>query len=263
MIGRIWTAYRIEVAKALRRKFTLVGPLLLAFAVAALPLAREVARDGVADYAFVAYATPLVLDLLGLLLLLSYCATLVASDLARGTVCYMLVRPLRRHEYIAAKILLAVSYAALLEVTVVAASWAVVAVLGDLTGVTFGGEVVHTNLDMVSTYAVGAVLALAPLCAAAAFAVTVSSLTTSTGAAVGCAIGLWLLMDLAKYPLRVAPYLFSSYLEMPWQAFADQCDGLTRPWFPDTAYALASSAIAFALFTAVAMAALRARNLRS
>lgn len=263
MNGRIWTAYRVEVAKALRRKFTWVGPVILALAVAALPFAREVARDGVADYGFVAYATPLVLDLLGLLLLLSYCATLVASDLSHGTVCYMLVRPLNRHEYLAAKLLLAVSYAALLELTVVAASWAVVVILGDLTGVTFGGEVVHTNLEMLSTYGLGALLALAPLCAAAAFAVMVSSLTTSTGGAVGCTIGLWLLMDLAKYPLRVAPYLFSSYLEAPWQAFADQCDGLTRPWLPDAVYILASSAAAFAVFSAVSIAVFRTRDLRS
>jgi hypothetical protein len=263
MIGRVWRAYRIEAAKALRRKFTLAGPLILVVAVAALPLAREIARDGVGDYGFVAYATPLALDLLGLLLLLSYCATLVASELSGGTVCYMLVRPLKRHEFMAAKLLFAVSYAALLEATVIVASWAMTAALGDLTGVTFGGEVVHTNLEMISAYAIGALLALAPLCAAAAFAVMVSSLTRSTGAAVGCTVGLWLLVDLAKYPLRIAPFLFSSYLEAPWQVFADQCDGLTRPWFPEALYGLASSMVAFAVFSVVSIAVFRVRNLRS
>ena len=262
MIGRVWNAYRVEIDKALRRKLTYAGPLLVAIAVGLMPLVSEIARDGVGDYEFVAYATPIVLNLLGLFFLLTYCAGLVSTELGSGTICLVAVRPLRRQEFILAKLALALTYATVLGVLTALLSWGMALAFGDLTGVSFGGEMVYTNMDMLTAYLLGIALSLPPLFAAAAFAVMISSLTRSSGAAVACTIGVWLLMDTVKHPLRIAPYLFSTYIEAPWQVFAGRCNGLDYTWFPSAGYLLGTSLAALCLFSAVAMAALSARNLR-
>jgi hypothetical protein len=263
MIARIWRAYRVESAKAARRRFTYAGPVLVVLAVLCMPLARPLARNGASDYGFIAYVSPVALNLVGFLMLLMYCAGLVASELGSGALCLMLVRPLRRREFLFAKILLGMSYAVVLTAGVGAAAWLTAAALGDLNGVAFGGEVIYTGIEMVRAYVLGAALALLPQFAAVAFAVMMSTLTRSSGAAIGSTVGVWLLLDLVKHPLRVAPFLFFSYLESPWSVFAAHCEGLNAAWFPHTAYAAATSLVSFVVFAGVSVAVLSRRNVHA
>ncbi len=263
MIVRVWIAYKLEVLKAIRLKFTYLGPALVVLTVAAMPLLQRFERDGVSDYAFIAYTTPVALNLVGLILLLAYCASLVSNELASGTIRTLLVRPLRRYEFLAAKLLLGMTYAVVLTASAAAATWAIAFALGDLAGVAYGGEVVFTASRMMLTYLAGAAAALAPQFAAVAFAVMLSSLTRNTGAAVGGAMSLWVVSDTLKYPLRAAPYLFSTYLETPWQVFQRQVDALEGQWLPDIGYCLLTSTVSFVIFAAIAMYALSRRNLNT
>lgn len=263
MMGRMWNAYRAELTKAFRRKFSFAGPVLVVLVVLSTLAVRPVTRDGSGDYTFIAYATPLALNLVGLLFLLTYCAALVSSELAAGTVCLVLTRPLRRHEFVAAKLMLGMTMAVLLTGVAAGAAWVATLALGDLIGVSYGAEVLYTNVEMLQAYALGAALCLLPQFAAVAFAVMVSSLTRSTGAAIGCTVAFWVLIDAVKYPLRFAPYVFSTYLETPWQVFADRCIGLDSAWLPDALYVAATSAGFFILFAGVSILALRRRDLRT
>ena len=122
MIWRILNAYRTELAKAFHRKFTFVGPLLILLVVATTLRIHPVVRDGAGDYGFIAYVTPMALNLLGFLFLLVYCAGLVSSELGSGTICLVLVRPLRRCEFVIAKLLMGMTYAVMLAATVAASS---------------------------------------------------------------------------------------------------------------------------------------------
>jgi len=263
MIRRILNAYRVELLKAFRQKFTYGGPLLILLVVVAMLRVHPMTRDGAGDYSFLAYTTPMALNLLGFLILLVYCAALVSSELGNGAICLILVRPLRRSEFVLAKLLLAMTYAILLAATAAVSSWLAVFTLGDLGGITYGGEVIYTGMDMIETYLIGMALALLPLFAAAAYAVMISSLTRSTGAAIGCTVGIWIVADIVKHPLGVAPFLFSTYLETPWHVFIGRCDGLDPRWFPDAAYVITSSLISLAVFTTVAVLALSRRNLHT
>ena len=260
---RILNAYRVELLKAFHRKFSYAGPLLILIVVAATLRVHPMIRDGAGDYSFIAYATPMALNLLGFLILLVYCAALVSSELGSGTICLILVRPLRRFEFVLAKLLLAMTYAVLLAATAALSSWLAVLALGDLGGVTYGGEVMYTGMEMIEIYLIGAALALLPLFAAAAYAVMISCLTRSTGAAIGSAVGIWIVADIVKHPLGVAPFLFSTYLETPWQVFVGRCDGLDPQWFPGAVYVIASSLVSLIVFTAVAILALSRRNLHT
>lgn len=263
MTGRVWNAYKIEVMKALRLKFTYAGPVLVMLVVLCMPLVRTIDRDGVSDYAFIAYVTPVALNLLGLLILLAYCANQISTEMASGTIRMVLLRPLRRHEFLIAKLLLGMTYAAVLTLSASGASWAIAFALGDLGGVSFGGEVIHTTSQMVATYLVCMLLGLLPQFAAASFAIMISTFTRSSGAAVGTTVGIWLVADIVKHPLRVAPFLFSTYIETPWQVFASRCDGVETSWYPEALYVAATSTVSLFLFAAIAIYVLSRRNLHA
>jgi ABC-type transport system involved in multi-copper enzyme maturation permease subunit len=261
MIGRIWNAYTVEMFKALRLKQTYLGPALVLAVVLCAPLLHPLHRDGVSDYGFVAYVTPLVLGFLGFLMLLTYCSSLVSSELSSGSIRAALVRPLKRHEYLLAKLLLGMTYAVLLTAITAAGSWAVAYALGELAGITFGGELIYTSEQMRTAYALGILLSLLPQFAGVAFALMVSVSTRSPAAAVGSTLGLWILLDLLKNPLHLEKLVFTSYLESPFQVFVNRCDAIETAWFPMTWYCLGASLSAWALFTAMAMLLLHRRNL--
>lgn len=261
MIRRVYTAYMVEITKAIRLKFSYVAPLLVVLVIGAALLTHPVERDDTSDYDFIAYATPLALNVLGFMLLLIYCASLVSSELGSGTIRMVLVRPLRRREFLAAKLLIGMTYATGLSLLAAITAWGLAYALGDLTGVRYGDEVVFTDSEMRVTYALALVLNLFPQFAAVTYAILVSTCTRSTGASVGITIGLWLLADSVKYPLRVAPFLFSSYMESSWQVFANRCNALDTQWFPAAQYGIISSIAAAILFFSIALYVLSRRNL--
>ncbi len=263
MMQRVINAYLVECSKALRSKSALVGPLLVAIMALLTPFIQPISDDSASAYNFIAFATPMVLNLLGLLLILTYCAGLVSSEMSSGTIRLILVRPLRRHEFLLAKLLHGMTYALLLTAIVAAATWIIAAIKGKLAGIEYGGEMLFTSTHMASTYALGASVVLAPQFAAVAYSVMLSTLVRNTGAAVGAAIGIWIVLDTVKYPLHIAPFLFSTYMESPWQVFTMNCEGMDATWTPTLYYCLATSLVSIAVFTAVSIFALRRRNIQA
>lgn len=261
MIGRLWLLYRIEVFKATRRRQSYVGPLLVAALVLAAPLIHPIARDGVHDYGFIAYVTPIALNFLGFIMLLTFSSTLVASETARGSARAILLRPVRREEFILAKLLLGFSYAGLLTVVAGSCAWAVASFRGDLLGVEVGGELVFTTDDMWKTYLEGALLALLPQWAGVSVAVFFSTLSRSSSMAISLSLGAWILVDLIKYPLGVAPFVFTTYLEAPWRVFAGQCDALDTPWMPMAGHCVAASIFFIVIPAALSILIFKRRNL--
>jgi hypothetical protein len=114
----------------------------------------------------------------------------------------------------------------------------------------------------VIAYVIAATLALAPLLAAASYGVMISALSRSTATAVASALGVWILVDLVKHPLGIAPFVFSTYLEAPWQVFANRCDGFSEPWLPMAIWCLATSGVSAAVFFGMAVLAFTKRNLQ-
>lgn len=262
MMGRVYAAYQVELAKAIRMRSTYLGFLLVALAVLCAPLVYRFERDGASDYAFLALVTPATLNLLGVILLMAYCAGTVSSELGGGTIRLVLVRPIRRHEFLLAKLLLGMTYAVALAVLVAVLAWGMVFALGDLVGVSYGDELLFTGSQVFRAYLLGALLALFPLFAAVSYALMISTFTRSTAAAITAAIGIWIVVDAVKYPLGIAPYLFTTYFEMPWEPFRSIVDNAMEPqWLPEAWYCLGVSLATMAVFTAIAVIVFRRRNL--
>ena len=260
MIRRILAAYLVEIAKYSRLFSPWFGPGVVVLAVAAALFVHPIARDGSSDFAFVGYAVPASLNLIGFLMLLVYSAGLVAGEVERGTIRTVLVRPLHRVEFLAAKLLNAMTYAILLTFLAAISAWALCALLGEVSGVDYGGELIYTSQEMNAAFAVALLLNLAPYLTGAAYGVMVSTLVRRSATAVTAAVGGWLVVDYAKHALQIDRYLFSTYLDQSWTVFSDRCKGLPTPFFPDAAVGLAVCAAWSALFVGVAFAVMRRRN---
>jgi ABC-type transport system involved in multi-copper enzyme maturation permease subunit len=262
MVGRVWVAYQVEVSKALRQRITYLGPLLVLSVVLLAPLIHPLRQDGISDYDFIAFATPLALNLLGLILLLVFAAMQVSSELGSGVVRTVLVRPILRHDYLIGKLLIGMTYAVALSLTAAAGAWLLVLAFGDFAGVAYGGEIIYTDREMRHAYLLGLGLNLLPQWAAVSFATMLSVLTRNTGAAIAGVLGVWLAADILKHPLRLAPYLVSTYTELSWSVFQERCDALATSWFPPMYIGLlATSFITFAICAPVALVVLARKNL--
>ncbi len=261
MMPRVLNAYRIELIKALRSRATFVGPALLLLLMAGALFVHPVVRDEKSDYDFIAYAVPSAINVLGILLILSHSAASVSGELSSGTIRLVLVRPLRRGEFILAKSLAGFSYAALITALAASSAWTAAWVLGDLTGVRFGGDVLYTDRDMRVAFLIATGLNLPPQFAAVAYAVFVSTCIRNPASAVIVAIGTWILVDAVKYPLGIAPYVFSSYLDSSWQPFSERCMGIESEFSRTALYGIGVSIVSMTLFLAGAVMVLSRKDL--
>jgi ABC-2 type transport system permease protein len=194
-------------------------------------------------------------------MLLTFASTLVASETARGNVRAILLRPVRREEFILAKLLLGYSYAALLTGVVAVCAWGVAWFRGDLMGIHMGGELVITADQMLWSYALGALLSLLPQWAGVSMALFFSTLARSSSMAISLSLGTWILSDLAKYPLGIAPFLFTTYLEAPWRTFAGHCDALEQAWMPMALQCAVASGAVMITFVIITLIVFKRRNL--
>ncbi len=260
MIARILRAYAAELIKGVRLRQAWAGPVVLLIVLGMAPLAHPISRDGRSDYDFIALMTPSMLNLLGFLLLLAGCASLVAPEVGGGSIRLFLVRPIRRSEYLMAKFLAGSTYAVLLTAITAAGVWGIAWTLGELHGVAFGGELVHTSEAMAQAYMIGAALSLLPMLAGVACALLASVCARSSGTAVTVTVGLWLFMDMIKHPLGIDAYVFTTYLEAPWQVFVNRCDGLDAAWWPMAGWCAGVSAATAIPALALAVLVLHRRN---
>lgn len=261
MMGRILILFWVEWNRAARSWQTYLGPVAVLIAVVAALWVYPVARDGHGDYNYLAYALPASLNLLGFMLTLLFSATLISSDLASGALRLVLTRPVRRIELLLAKLLLAFAYALSLGGIAALAAWFIAASFGDLQGVYYGGELLFTATAMARSYGIAVLLSLVPQCAGAAMGLFFSVCTRSQLGAISLALAAWFTLDLAKYPLGVEAYMFTSYLETPWSVFSMRAEGMAEAWFPSAAYGLGTSLLAIVLFTSFAALLFRVRDL--
>lgn len=261
MIRRVYGAYTVELTKAIRSRSTYVGVALVLLAIISAVIAQPIRRDGDSDYEFIAYATPLAINVLGLFVLLIYCAGLVSPELSSGTIRTVLVRPLRRREFILAKMLTGMTYACVISLVTAVSTWGLAYGLGDLSGIRFAGDVIYTDREMQLSYISALGYNLLPQFAAASYAIMISTFTRNTPLAAALAVGLWLVVDVAKHALNVAPLVFSYYMESAWEPFANRCRALDDFTSAPIHMGVITSVASIIVFTLVAMIVLSRRNL--
>ncbi len=262
MIRRITLLLMTELTKAVRLRSSYGGIVVVLLGVFGALLLQPIRRDVVSDYAFIVSATTGALNLLGLLVVVLFSVTQTSSELTHGTVRLILVRPMLRSDFVFAKLLLGMLYVVLLLLATSALTWGLTLLWGDLYGVSYGGELGYTASDMRRTYLAGMGLSLLPFFTAVAYGVCIALLTRTLASAMGTALLLWLLVDMVKHRLGIAPFIFSSYVETPWQPFKDMTQLIEPHWNPGAWHCAAVCGVWFCLFTALALFAMHRRDLR-
>ncbi len=240
MIARVWRVFQCECSRWLRRPVAYAGPFVVLVTVLAITLARY-GGDAPLSYSHIADAASAALNLGGLALAIAFGALLVAPEVQSGTIRLLLVRPATRLELLLGKFLLGLTHILLMLAVAYAAAWAVVAILGELTGVTLGGTIVYTQREMRTAFLYGALLSILPMAAATAYALLISVIARSGSAAVLLALAGWLILDVVKHPLGIEAVVFTSYVETPMRLFSQRAHGLEGMWTPDIYFAVGVS----------------------
>lgn len=243
MIRRILAGYSVEFANAIRLRATYVGPALVALTVLLLTFQHPVVNDSMSDFGFVAVAMPTAVDLMGVLMILIYCSMIISVDMGSGLIRLVLVRPLRRREYFASKLLMGWTYALVLMTIAVVLSLTIALIFGELSGIYYGDTVIYTGAQMRNALMIAIGLNILPLFATVNFALLMSALSRSRTVALGLTLVLWVSLDLLKHPLGIESYFFSTYLEHSWDVFLDRCNALPGEWSVTSPMAAVVSAV--------------------
>jgi len=245
MIRRIWAACVVEWTKYSRMPLPYAGLVVVVLIAAGTLWVHPISHDGVSDFGFIAQAVPASLNLAGVLMVLVYSSTLVAGDVDSGVLRTLLVRPIRRSELLLAKLFNGIAYATLATSLAVFVSWVCGMVFGELSGIVFGDELMFATNEMYAAMFIATVFNLPPYFAAVGYAFMVSTISRKPAAAIGMTVGGWLIVDFIKYPLGIADFVFTSYLDRTWIVFQDRCDALDTGFFPAV---LQSAGVSFAWF---------------
>lgn len=176
-------------------------------------------------------------------------AMALSREFSLGTVKTVLVLPVRRYQWLAAKLLglVLLSWALLLAIVVlgvvlvaVQPGWGDV-VRSDVTLYTLGEVWGHMALATGLT-----AVALLPVCA---FALLVSAHFTSSGAAVGVALLLGIVLETATEMVDVGRWVFLHHLHRPFAQMVKLGKGLPFQWEAAWAWGLPVSLVSFAVLS--------------
>jgi ABC-type transport system involved in multi-copper enzyme maturation permease subunit len=258
-MARIGAAYSAETFKTLRQRQWIAGPLLIVAITLGMLLPHPMTKT-VSGYAFIADAVSVSVCTVGFLLVLLFSASLVAPEADSGVLRGVLARPVLRRDVLIAKWLLGCTYAGIVLLAGAGTAWALALTLSDLTGVTFGGELIHGQMEMRNTFVLAVAGSFVPLAAAVSFGLMFSVLArTAGGAFVGTFI-IWMALEAVKYPFNMASFVFSTHIETPWLVFRGYCAEIDVGWFPDMWYCLGASAGTCVVCLLVSFVAFERRN---
>jgi len=251
MSRRLWSAIEVELYKASRQRLVWLGVMLVSLLAAGVSLRFDLTQEASSRYLYIAHAAPAALNVLGLLLLVLFAASLVAGEVAGGTLRGLVLRRVTRLEVFLAKWAALALFSLLLVVGTLFTAWMMALSGGPMTGIIYGGDVVFTGDTMLGVLLLCGVAAWLPMLTAGTLALAVSCYTRSALAAAATVIGVWAAIEALKYPLGLESYVFTTYLESPWVYYAELCDGYPGEW----RRRLAIGALMCGLTTAVSAAA--------
>ena len=237
MLKRILHSLKNELVKALSTKFLYLGLVLNAV----LPLLcmegfkRMGAKEDLNGFAFLANSTQVAVTSLIPIFTLIFGAILVAQEINHHTYRDALSRPIRRMEFLTAKLIMGLFYIiALVGINFITGFF--VAKWKYQFGAIMEGEAVLVSQGRLAfSLFISYILILFPLAATLCFGFLISILSRSLVGAVGFALGLYIGLETFKFLIPIGDvhldhYLFSSYLDKPINLLSDLLIGLEISW---------------------------------
>jgi ABC-type transport system involved in multi-copper enzyme maturation permease subunit len=241
-----------EVAKTVRSKLAWFGlgtVALICCLVSAV--AGEVSPSSTANgWGYVSLSMQLAFTDIGLICVIVFAAMLMAEETRSGTIRAALAGPIHRWEFYLAKVSIALLYTLVLSLAALAVSAAFGLRFGygpvaDSMGTVYGrGEVIRN-------FIIAYFASWIPLATMALYALLVSSLIRSSGAAVAVGIAAVYIVDFTKPLVGVDSWVFTKYIGYPWQVMHQVAQGVDGvQWQPEVwrmvAICVIYGAVAFA-----------------
>lgn len=232
MITRILILFSIEIAKLARQKVNYLYLLAAAFGPVIFQwgLTLTARTDQGRGFANVASSIQASLGMLGVLLAVVFSASLVTHEKTTGTIRAILVLPLKRAELVVAKLFVAFAFSGLLLAVTTVASVAAGMLFFDYGPVCEGNTAIYGEAMLWRALFLGAALSILPLMAASSYGLLFSCWMANTGAALGSAVTIFVLLDMLKARLGIAPVVFTTYVGSPMGVVADIADGFDFAW---------------------------------
>jgi ABC-type transport system involved in multi-copper enzyme maturation permease subunit len=224
-----------ELAKAVRSRLPYFG--LLGVGVLCLLIYAVADHVGPADttnaWAYAALSMQLVFTDIGLIFVIVFSAMLIAEERATGTIRTAMTAPVARWEFFLAKAVTGLSYMLALWGVTLVLSLVLAAVQYPFGGVVDSLGVVYSSGTVFAGFLLACLLSWIPLGAVAMYALLVSTLVRSPGAAVAVGIGTLYLVDFTKHVVGLDPYLWTRYVGYPWQILQQMAQGVECQWQPE------------------------------
>ena len=234
---RITALIRSEIFKMFRMKLTYfffacgVG-IILFWGISTSYFFPDGSQPGT-GYVFLLSSTQTTMSFLGVIFIMIFGSLLISSETASGTLQTNLVNRISRLEFLSAKLIVGWLFSLLLVLSMALPALAI-------GGFKFGyghyveaGLILFTRQQIFTGILAGFLVLFVVLLAYVSYSLLISVLTSNPGYAIGLCVGSVLMMDFIKGMLNISPFLFQSYVEMPFELVKSMPEGFNIAWNPD------------------------------
>ncbi|RJP95604.1 MAG: hypothetical protein C4518_01025 [Desulfobacteraceae bacterium] len=249
------TLIKIELEKIIRKKTTFwIAFIILAIQIAAafFEHSERMASDDLGTgFQVAVFSLKICLQLLALILLVLSSMTL-SEEIATGTAKLILVRGVKRRDFILGKFIALVYVSTVLVVFYHLVGILLGHFLGGLVAIREGEFLLFSAADLFKGFFGGMFLTLCAVVALVALGCFVSILIKGSGGAVGTGLVIYFFMQILSQMDLFQKYLFTNYLFLPIDNMAKLSEGIYVDWaryFWWTVGVSSASALAFLLLS--------------
>jgi ABC-type transport system involved in multi-copper enzyme maturation permease subunit len=225
---------RNEITKAARRKlpyfgFLAVGLVCFLCYFVAGRLSSAATSNG---WGYVSFSMQILFSDIGPIFVVVFAAMLVAEETGAGTIRAALAAPVHRWELYLAKAIVGLLYMMILSAAGLLFSIAFAKIhyhfgpVGDSFGVVYGRD------RAVQQFLLGYALSWIPLGGLVMYALLISTMIRTAGAAVAIGISTLFLIDFTKHLVGLDPYVFTRYINFSWLTLQQLAQGMDYQWRP-------------------------------
>jgi ABC-2 type transport system permease protein len=226
---------RNEIAKAVRRKLHYFGIVAVGLVcVIAYFMGGRLSEAATANaWGYVAFSMQLAFNDIGPIFIIVFSAMLLAEETGTGTIRAALAAPVHRWELYLAKAAAGLLYMIVLSIAALLFSVALAKIHYNFSAVGDAFGTVYSRGSATREFLLGFALSWIPLAALVMYALFISVIVRSPGAAVAVAISMLFIVDLTKHLVGLDPYIFTRYIEYSWIILQQYAQGIDCQWRPE------------------------------
>lgn len=247
---------KIELEKMIHKRSALwVAIIILAIQIGAafFEHSARLANDDLGTgFQIAVFSLKICLQLLALIIL-AFSSMTLSEEIATGTAKIILVRDVKRRNFILGKFIALVCLSTLLIVFYHLISLVLGHFLGGLTAITEGDYLLFSASELSTAFFGGMALTVFAMIALIAFGCFISILIKGSGGAVATGIVIYFFMQILSQMNLFQKYLFTRYLFLPVDNMAKLVEGIYVDWARYAGWTIGVSSVSILVFLALSI----------